>query len=196
MVDFPLDRDHFGGGSNLTPEGDYDLVEVLNRMGLEYVHVSSLTTQFGGAGVPTQGTLGPIAYLKFTVDVDHVWKNYKFPKNYVGDANFHIHWCKTQDTDQSGKNVLWQVQYRVYDGKTMDGSIIDDTIDVTDVCVDTGTTTRLVHRTGNIPIVGGHPDWYVTFQISPISPVSNGLSLPGLVGFDMTYVQQTGVLST
>ena len=38
MVVFPLVADHFGGGANLTPEGNADLVDIINQFAFENIH--------------------------------------------------------------------------------------------------------------------------------------------------------------
>lgn len=155
------------------------------------VHIPIATAGgYRGAGVkdPELVEIDNLLVSSFTVDSDQAHKTIKIPLNFVDNPAVHLHWTKTQDTDQSGNRVKWQVSYTVYNGydETIDGA--GTVTSYEQEYVDNGADSHVVYRTINLPInTGITAGKYVAFKIEAIAPSSNTLAEPGLITMDFTY---------
>ncbi len=116
-------------------------------------------------GTPTPWLLG-LHFDKPQV-TQAVYGYAKIQTSYIGpEANFHVHWTKAVDTDQSGKTVRWVLDYHVFNGTNQNVQVAPTQI-VWDVTyLDAGLTSRIVYRTPNsvnIPAVAGY---YIGFRLS------------------------------
>lgn len=156
------------------------------------VHVPIATAGgYRGAGVkdPELIEIDNLLVSAFTVDSDQAHKVIKIPLNFISNAAVHLHWTKSQDTDQSGNKVLWQVSYTAYNGYTdaVDGS--GTVVSFEDTYEDSGADTHVVYRTDDLPINSGiSRGQYVAFKIEAITPSSNTLAEPALISMDFTYL--------
>jgi hypothetical protein len=156
------------------------------------VHVPIATAGgYRGAGVkdPELIEIDNLLVSTFTVDQDQAHKVIKIPLNFISDAAVHLHWTKSQDTDQSGNKVKWQVSYTVYDGfsEAIDGA--GTVVSFEDTYEDAGADVHVVYRTDNLPINSGIArGQYVAFKIEAITPSSNTLAEPALISMDFTYL--------
>jgi hypothetical protein len=168
---------------------------VARRTDTRIVHEPTITAGRGtlspGQG-PTISVNGTLLTLAFTPNDtgDRAYRMFKIPSSYVTGSAFHIHWTKGVNTNQSGSHVRWKVDYTVFDGSTEVANGIEYTFQVEDSYEDSGTTTRVVHRTSDIPLSGFVAGWYVSCFVEAVSPVASP-ALSGdvhLFSVDMTYV--------
>ncbi len=139
---------------------------------------------------PTYLVSGALLMLQFTPDIttDRTYRMFKIPTNYVSSPSIHVHWTKTGDQNEFGKNVRWRVGYTIYDGLTQDGSQPVSTVEVEDTYENSGSASRYVHRTPNVSLTGFIAGYYVSMYIEAISPTGSALvSEPGLVSMDLMY---------
>lgn len=193
-VDLPVALSHFAGGANLT-EGSGSLAELLNnldgRLGTYHIPIASVSQADGPPGtVPDVQADGPLAYLLFDglVGVQKVYRVYKVPSYFVDGMAMHIHWTKSDDVDRNGETVKWRVSYKVFNGRDEDGDSGGTVLDLDDAFADTGTTTRVVHRTLDVPLVGVIANYYVSISIEKVAPgAGTPMGSPGLVSADLTF---------
>ena len=198
MVSLPLDANHFEGGANLTPQNQTDLRNLINQLAFERIHEPVVAPGKSG-GPPGQNpeieSKEALSYLTFSVDIDSAYRLYKIPGGFIGEASAHVHWTKSQDTDQSGKAVRWRLTYKVFNGYNEDGA--NDgaiTVDLDDTYDDAGTTTRIVYGTLNVPLAGFLPRNYLSMKIEAVTPGGIALVEPGLVALDIVYLMQRGTI--
>ena len=179
---------------NLEPE----LRHILERAAIavddiEHDHVQTITAGASTASpgkAPTPVLVGDaLIGLQMTVNNDEATRTIKLPDTYVlNTASFHIHWTKSTDTDDSGKNVRWRVTYVVFDGATHDVTTGSQTVEVDDTYEDSGTTNRIIYRTESTPFNGLlQPNYYVGFKVEPITPTGTALSEPVLINMDISF---------
>jgi hypothetical protein len=151
------------------PDGAYALAKATR-----FFHEPTVTPG-QGSSAPGQGpselVIGSVLGLHFDDPSDMVYRIFKIGTNFIpggpgmtGDgtnASFHVHWTKAVDTDQSGGTVRWQIEYTVFDGISEDIAVTPTVIDLDDTYIDSGTTSRIVHRTANVPAPGFIPGYYV-----------------------------------
>lgn len=144
-----------------------------------------------------QASLGAIGdstiVAEFTADTDEGYKIFKIPRNFVGDAAFHIHWTKESgvagDTDQSGNTVQWRISYLVFPGSGSDLTAAPTVLDITDTYTDSGTTTRIVERTPNTAASGFVANYYVSMKVEVIGAGTTLTCEPALVNVDLTFTE-------
>jgi hypothetical protein len=172
---------------------DIELGDVINSICRNKdVHVPIVSpgrAQFVGGTAPTEDAKGNLVYLKMTVNTDQAYRILKIPYNFNANngASFHVHWTKSQDTDQSGNQVKWRIHYTVFDGKSVDASGAGATVEYEDTYDDNGTTTRVVYRTDNLPVSGLVAGYYVALRVEAVTPSGGALTEPGLVSVDFIY---------
>lgn len=173
------------------PLGDVLQGDLINKL-LSY-HVNVATPgrlRSVGGTAPTVQNNGPLLYLAFAVGTDEAFRSFKIDSRYVQNAAIHMHWTKSQDTDQSGNIVKWQVEYSVYNGSSENAAVVEHTVSVEDEYEDNGASAsdRIVYRTPNIPLVGITAGYYVSMRITAQAPTgSPAIIAPGLVTLDMTW---------
>jgi hypothetical protein len=165
-----------------------DLVHVTRFQHQETVSAAVAETGiFGGVTVPTPTVNGSLVSLSFVLNSDAAFRGFKITTKYVSDASFHIHWTKSDDVDRSGTFSKWCVEYTVYDGQSEDATtvVVSPTEDLE--YLDAGTTTRVVYRSPNIPLVGFAPGKYVAIKVVKLTPTGAATPSPCLVSMDLIY---------
>lgn len=157
-------------------------------------HAPIVTASFHSALPGTQPTptaFNALLLLQFSLNNDAAFRQFKIPDSFVEDPKFHIHWTKTSNANESTKTVRWRVSYAVFNSTMTnfgDGAVTPTVVEVQDTYDDAGTTTRLVHRTADMPLVGFEPGYYVSLKIEAITPTGTAMaSAPGLYSVDLTY---------
>jgi len=141
-----------------------------------------------GVGAPTLLEFPFTIAQQMTVDNDFLTFKYFRPINYVSgtDLGFNLNWTKSQDTDQSGKKVKWQMEYLFLDiGDDVSNATPDGTLTSERTYLDAGTTEHIAYNTGSdltIPTANINEDKaYLYLKVSAIAPSSNGLAEPALL---------------
>ena len=133
---------------------------------------------------------GALLLLGFTLNADDAFRGFKIPTYFdgVNPPTAHVHWSKTTDANESGKAVRWRVSYWVLNGSTDDGAAAPTVVDLDDTYDDAGTTTRIVHRTPNVPLVGLVAGYYLAIKIEAVTPAGTPLAgEPGLFSLDVIW---------
>lgn len=139
---------------------------------------------------PTIVVSGALQLGSFTLNTDDCYRQFKIPSNFVGNASFHIHWTKTTNANEQGKNVRWKLSWVVFDGH--EGGTCNytpSTTEVEDTYEDSGTTVWKMYSTPNIAVDGdfiaGH---YVSLKMEAITPSGTPMAgEPGLYSVDLVY---------
>lgn len=183
---------YFTGASHIT---DGELRRLLNRAAIvdkvrarhEPIVTGSRSVSSPGQG-PQPVISGALFLLGFTVGTDDAFREFKVPANFVGNPAVHVHWTKTTDVVELGKAVKWRVEYVVFSGAGGDGAIAPSVVEYEDTYDDGGTTTRIIHRTPDLPLVGFVAGYYVSLRVRAIAPTGTALAAePGLFSVDLTY---------
>lgn len=105
------------------------------------------------------------------------------------NASFHIHWTKAVDTDQSGATVRWRLTYTIFDGNSdeITAGGTQGFIEWDDTYDDAGTTTRIVYRTGNEPVAGFVPGYYVGMCLEYIPASTTLVGGPVVISTDLLF---------
>jgi len=170
------------------------LLAVENEIGTFHGPIVTASYYSGLPGTtPTPAVVGPFIYLDFSLNNDAAFRQFKIPSNYAGNGTFHLHWTKTSNANEQGKAVRWRVTYVVFASSPTtsgDAAITPTVAEVEDTYDDAGTTTRLVHRTSSVALVGLAAQYYMSMKIEAITPVGVALaSHPGLFSLDIMYDQ-------
>lgn len=137
---------------------------------------------------PTINVIGSNLVAEMTLNTSKLYRIFKVPNGYISDPSFHIHWTKSGDADESTKVVLWRVSYDVWPGEGQDIAAAAATVQYEDSYDDAGTTTRVVHRTANMPAVGFLPNYYVGICVEAITPAGVAMaSAPALLSCDLVF---------
>lgn len=160
-------------------------------------HEPTLVPEFGTNAPgqqPDLALIGSTMVAQFTVNTDSAYRLFKVPSNYVTGAAFHVHWTKEEgvggDGDQSGNTVLWRISYTVMQGNGTDINVAPTVIDIPDTYDDSGTTTRVTHRTADVSAPGFIAGYYVGMCIEAATPGGSALTCePALITADLTYTQ-------
>lgn len=171
------------------PDGAYALTNATRTIHEGIVTVSDAEPQPGQG--PTPVVVNAVLGYAFTPGApgvgDAAFRMIKIPSNFVSDPTFHVHWTKNVDTDQQGNTVRFRISYLVFDGITDDVNVAPTVIDIDDTYNDAGTTTRIVHRTGNNPATGFVANYYLGLKIEALTA---GTTLSGdvvIVSADLLY---------
>lgn len=125
---------------------------------------------------------------QFTLNTDKAYREFKIPSSYVDTPEFHIHWTKSGDADESTKEVLWRISYNIYPGNGNDINVAPATIDLADTYDDAGTTTRVLHRTANAAAAGFVAGYYIGLCVEAVTPAGTPMvSEPALISVDLTF---------
>ena len=145
-----------------------------------------------GAGAPTLIAFPLTIGQQFTVDNDYIVVKYRKPADWVPGSNiiFGLNWTKSQDTDQSGNKIKWQLEYFFVDiGDDISIATPDATLTVEQTYIDAGTTTHIGY-TANIEItsenVSDTKDYFY-IKLSTITPSELTLIEPVLLTICMQY---------
>ena len=140
--------------------------------------------------VPDVEAVNALTYINFdgAAGAQAAFRMIKIPATYIGNASIHVHWTKSVNTDRSGETVSWRVSYAVINGSSEDAADGTIVIDLDDTYEDSGTTTRIVHRTADASLIGIIPNCYVNIKIEKNTPgAGTPMDSPGLVALDLIY---------
>jgi hypothetical protein len=157
-------------------------------------HTPIVTPSVGGtvpALQPTNVVVNALLLQSYTVNLDAGWRQFKIPLGYVDSASVHIHWSKTGNANEAGKNVRWRVSYVIFNGEDQDAAGSPTVITLNDTYLDSGTTTRIVYETPSVALVGFIPDYYTSMKVDAITPAGTPMaSEPGLFALDLVMRQR------
>lgn len=104
-------------------------------------------------------------------------------------TSFHIHWTKAVDTDQSGGTVRWVFEYTLFDGESEDVIVpaVTNTLNIDDTYTDTGTTTRVIHRSANFEVTDLVAGYYLGIKVTNDAGNTTLSGGPVLVSADMLW---------
>lgn len=160
-------------------------------------HTPTITPTFHNAlpgTLPVPTAANSLIVLAFSLNNDAAWRQFKIDRNFASDPTVHIHWTKTGNANEVGKAVRWRVSYVVFQSTVsleMDASVAPTVVEVEDTYKDSGTTTRPVHRTEDVPLTGFTSGWYVSMKVEAITPVGVALANPpGLFSLDIIFNQK------
>ena len=157
--------------------------------------ITPATAGFGSGNAPVTQAFGTVLGLHYDQPTDVAYRIIKVPNNLVVAGNtaaveplasLHIHWTKSNDLAQSGATVRWRISYTVFNGYDDDVSVAPTVIDFDDTYDDAGTTTHIVHRTGNVDLVGLVPGYYIGFQLEYVT-ANTTLVDPVCISADMLW---------
>jgi hypothetical protein len=172
-----------GSGSNIA---DYGATRLIH----EPTITAGRAVSSPGQG-PQPTPFGTLMTLTFTPDdiTDRAYRVFKIPTSYVNSASFHVHWTKSSNVNELNKNVRWRLAYTVFNGSSDIGNGTPNTIEFEDTYPDSGTTTRVVHRTSDLNANNFVAGYYVSIYIEAISPISGTAmaSEPALLSLDLRY---------
>lgn len=183
----------FSGGSHLT---DKTLERLLNALANtatshhEPIVAAGRATSSPGKG-PQGIVFGSTLLLEMTPDTDDAFRQFKIPPSYVEAPSVHVHWTKSTDANENGKRSRWRISYAVFAGS---GGFLGTpaTIEYEAAYDDTGTTTRKIIRSPDLPLTGFVAGYYVGLKVESIAP-TGGTPLsadPALFSVDLIYTQK------
>lgn len=183
-----IPADFFEGAGKITSG---ELASVLNAISNETrVHHEPIVSASRSTPAPGQGpqpiVIGTLVGLNFDTVNDAAYRMFKIPDTYVGDASFHIHWTKSANGAENGRNVRWRLQYVVFNGHDEPATITPTEITADDVYEDDSTdATRIIYRTANLPAEGFIAGYYLGLRVDYV-PASTTLqtSTPVLISVD------------
>lgn len=162
--------------------------------GTDSIYVEASSAKNSGLGAPTDIEFPFTIAKQFTIDNDYIKIKYKKPSNWAPGSNiiFDLNWTKSQDTDQSGNKVKWQVEYLFADvDYDISEATPDDTLTSEQTYIDSGTTTHIAYQTGDlleiIPANVQEDKNYLYAKIGAITPSSSELSEPVLLTINLCY---------
>lgn len=125
----------------------------------------------------------------YTPNVHEGYRTFKLSPKFAGNAAFHVHWTKSSNVDESGKAVRWRISYTLTNGRDQDVNVTPQVLELEDAYDDSGTTTKIVHRTANTPaLAGAVAAYYLGIKIEAITPNGTPLSAdPVLISLDLSY---------
>ena len=191
---FPLARNHFDGERQLSDGSLADLMNDLDGRIVEYSQAIVTPSRITGppGQLPPIDADGALVYVKYdgAAGAQQVHRTIKIRESYVSGGMFHIHWTKSDDSDRSGEKVKWKISYKVFNGRDEDAALSPTVLTVEDTYDDDGTTTRVVHRTVNVPVGSQLPlvaDAYLAVKVEKDTASASVMSEPGLVTLDLSY---------
>ena len=140
--------------------------------------------------LPTPTAFGPLITSVYTLNdpTERGYRIIKIPTSYVSSASFHVHWTKSGNTNESGKNVRWRVVYSVFNGASEIANVSSNSLEFEQTYLTSSTTDRVVYRTPNMDAVGFQPGYYCSMYIEATTPTGSVLTnKPALVGLDLLY---------
>lgn len=168
-----------------------------NIAGYNATRIIHETTIGGGRGSnspgqgPTISTSGALLLFSFTPNDanDRLYRMFKIPTAYVSEPTFHVHWTKSSNADETGKNVRWRMGYSVYNGISEDAAATVTTVEIEDTYEGSGTTNRIIYRASDINLSNFVAGYYMSVYIESMSPISGSAmaSEPALISLDLRY---------
>lgn len=151
--------------------------------------LTAATFQGGQLQAPKSEIISQSLVLVFTLGNSAAFKDVKFPVYYQGNASFHIHWTKSGTVNESGRFVRWRLQYTIFNGFSEDIDIPPTVVEVESEYLDSGTTSNILYRTPDLPIVGAAAGKYLAVRILAITPVGGPALIddPALWSLDVTW---------
>jgi hypothetical protein len=130
--------------------------------------------------------------LKFTVNTDKAHYKQAVESDYAGgDINVHFHWTKsTINSDQSTKNVKWQLKYLVINGTSENCNSGESTDSIGDTYDSAVNATQIICKTGDITIPNGIFEIHdmIIMEVMAVTPTPDALSdEPALIYLDIVY---------
>lgn len=187
-----------GSGGSVTHEGEHPLVHLLQDIDSSTsTYTKTIRRSAGKLGKnptnpPAVDVYGITHVLEFTVDTDKAYFKQAIPTDYAGgDFNVHFHWTKSTDNDdQSGLNVEWQIKYLVINGTSEDCSAGEATDSIVDTYDSAIADTQIVYQTGNITIPDGSIIIHdmILIEIMAVTTATPLNDDPALVYFDVEYL--------
>ena len=165
-------------------------------------HESITPSEYGSrapGSQPNPVPFGTIFTLEFTPGNDTAYRVFKVPDYYLSEASFHLHWTKSGDLDESGRNVLWRISYNVFPGGPQTGGEAETLIDAVsaptvleyeDTYLNDSTTAndRYMYRTPNLDAPGFIAGYYVGVCVEAVTPVGPALQdEPALISMDLVW---------
>lgn len=140
---------------------------------------------------PDAAKYGNTLVNEFTVGTDTANVLFRVPDDFSSGGEVYFHWTKSQNTDQSAKNVKWQIAYNCFSSASDDVAAQGTTDSVEDTYDDNGTTTHLNYSTTGISLPGLAAGCYITMTVKAITPSGTALSEPALILVDFEYNAKT-----
>lgn len=167
---------------------------VANQDQTKIVHKPTITPAIAesapGLG-PQPISFGSVMGLEYdTPATDAAYRVMKIDNTFVDqgnplDASFHVHWTKSGDTDESGNGCTWVLSYTVFNGETEDINVTPTVITMSDTYTDSGTTSKIVHRTTNFEAPGFVANYYIGVKLEVTGSTLS--SNPVLISCDMLF---------
>lgn len=185
-----LPIEHFAGAAHVT--GDDGLYYILNELAerSRIIHEPIATavdaTTAPGKG-PNKILLNEVVIgLEFALADDVAYRLIKVQRTHVegGNASLHVHWTKSGDNDESGKNVKWRLRWHEFDGATQDVNVTPNEAFLIDTYEDAGTTSRIVYRTSSVDVVLT-PNYYLAIALDVDAAGTTLTSNPVCVSADL-----------
>jgi hypothetical protein len=150
---------------------------------------------------PDIGVIGSTLVAEFTLNADTAYRVFKIPAHFIGSAVVEAHWTKESgaggdiDVTTSGAPdpenlVKWRISYDVFNGIDEDINVAPAVVEIEDTYDDSGTTTRIVYKTGDVAITGLVAGYYLGIQVESVTPSVGGQALacePALITIDLEY---------
>ena len=129
--------------------------------------------------------------LKFTVNTDKSYHKLEIPSDYAGgDITLHLHWTKsTTNSDQSNKNVKWQIKYLLLEEDSNCNSG-ESTLTAQDTYISAVSASQIIYTSPalTIPANGYSPHKMIMLEGMAITPTGDALSdEPALIALGITY---------
>lgn len=142
---------------------------------------------------PQPIAFGSVMGLEFdNPATDSAYRIMKIDDTFSGDgsgnnASFHIHWTKSGDVNENGNTVRWKLSYTVFNGTSDDVNATPTELIFDDTYEDSGTTSKIVHRTTNITASGFIPNYYLGVKIETMVTGSTLSSNAVLISCDLLF---------
>lgn len=140
---------------------------------------------------PDEEVYGDVVFRVFTVDTDETYRTARINDCAVpGSIQMHVHWTKSQTTNQQNKNVCWRIDYSQFDGAT-DPIVSGSYILLSGSYLDSGTSERYIYKTPDVTL-NVSPSMYVAFKAMTVS-CSNPISEPAGLSADLVWDEYINV---
>lgn len=167
-----------------------DASALANQIGS--IHASILAPSHrgskGGTSEPTPVQIGAALGDAYTLGTDQGYQVFKIPSSYAGNLKTHIHWSKSDDLNESGKNVRWQVSYLIASGNGANLNTSPTIVNIDGTYADTGLTSRICYRSADYALSGAVAGYYLYIQVMAVTPTGTAMaSEPLLLSLDISY---------
>lgn len=150
--------------------------------------VTPSTFKSPGTREPTPLEDDAAMYLSFVIGNDAAFRQYKIPAQYAGNAALHVHWTKSGTANEASKVAKWRLSYLAFPGNGGNPGATPQVVEHEGTYLDSGTTTRVIYRTPNLPLTGIVADWYLALRIEAVTPSGVAMaSAPALWSADLTF---------